>query len=567
MLNKTLFLHSFLITTSLFFIINNSYSQISIIPTSYLKNIQAPKNLQPLTTPKKVIIAIVDDGVRVTHEGLRDFIWINPKEVINNIDDDGNGLIDDINGWDMSDNDNDVMPPEFRLKDFKHGTELAGIIVNIVRHIYGKNATDYIQILPVKTLTDNANSNYLDSAFQGIDYAIDAGADIILTAWGVNRIRKVEKDILKKAHKNNILIIASAGNFPEEKIQYPAGHETVLSVAAIDNENKKLSRSNFGNFIDLSAIGSNIPSTSVYTDTAYSNTYGTSSSAAIVATAAAIIKLNHPKYTNSQIKACLISSTDSLSLDELYQGKMGAGKLNIESAIKCEIFSKSHTETIELSKAQGYLYFNSKLGSFKNWLIQPDINFVGLRFIYTPLTGDLGEGQINFFHNNNKNAKLLSKFDRNNVTDKLFITSKSPYVTFNIDDSSEPIEWLIHYKAETTIYRKLYCHSTKRLNKPGIIEDGSAENSYALNSDCKWLITAPKGKKINFIFSEFDTEEKTDLVYFFNGIGTQEKIMAIFSGHNIPPEFTSWSNQVLVWFVSDKNNQGKGWKANYKFID
>ena len=65
----------------------------------------------------------------------------------------------------------------------------------------------------------------------------------------------------------------------------------------------------------------------------------------------------------------------------------------------------------------------------------------------------------------------------------------------------------------------------------------------------------------------FATEAKTDWVYFFNGSGTHEKIMAIFSGPNIPPEITTWRNQVLVWFVTDGKNQGKGWKAEYRFQD
>jgi len=88
-----------------------------------------------------------------------------------------------------------------------------------------------------------------------------------------------------------------------------------------------------------------------------------------------------------------------------------------------------------------------------------------------------------------------------------------------------------------------------------------------MESDCKWLITAPKGKVIYIKFVEFDTEVRTDWVYFFNGKGTHEKIMAVYSGPRIPPELTTWSNQVLVWFVTDGKNQRKGWKAEYHFQD
>ena len=88
-----------------------------------------------------------------------------------------------------------------------------------------------------------------------------------------------------------------------------------------------------------------------------------------------------------------------------------------------------------------------------------------------------------------------------------------------------------------------------------------------MNNDCKWLITAPEGKVIHIKFTEFDTEAKTDRLYFFNGAGTHEQIMAIFSGPDIPPELTTWSNQVLIWFVTDAKMQGKGWKMEYKFQD
>ena len=76
---------------------------------------------------------------------------------------------------------------------------------------------------------------------------------------------------------------------------------------------------------------------------------------------------------------------------------------------------------------------------------------------------------------------------------------------------------------------------------------------------------APEGMVVKIRFTEFDTEAKTDLVYFFNGSGTHEDIMAIFSGPDIPPELITWSNQVLVWFVTDSQNQHGGWKAEIQF--
>ena len=126
-------------------------------------------------------------------------------------------------------------------------------------------------------------------------------------------------------------------------------------------------------------------------------------------------------------------------------------------------------------------------------------------------------------------------------------------------------DWLLEYRAELIDYAGLYCKETVYLHEEGTFEDGSGPNDYSINSDCKWLITAPEGKVINIRFTEFDTEAKTDFVYFFNGSGTHEDIMAVFSGTEIPPELTSWNNRVLVWFVTDGDVQRKGWKAEYRF--
>jgi hypothetical protein len=81
------------------------------------------------------------------------------------------------------------------------------------------------------------------------------------------------------------------------------------------------------------------------------------------------------------------------------------------------------------------------------------------------------------------------------------------------------------------------------------------------------LITAPEGKVVEFSFTEMDTQPRIDLIYFFDGSGTHEEIMAVLSGTEIPPVLKTWGNQVLVWFLSDSEVQGKGWKAEYRFVD
>ena len=125
-----------------------------------------------------------------------------------------------------------------------------------------------------------------------------------------------------------------------------------------------------------------------------------------------------------------------------------------------------------------------------------------------------------------------------------------------LDSMAEPID-----------FSRLYCSGTRRLDAEGEIADGSGPEPYSANSDCKWLITAPEGKVVHFEFGEFDTEARVDQVLFFDGAGTHERIMAAFSGPALPPELTTWRNRVLVWFVTDGEREGQGWRATVRFRD
>ncbi|MCP4600184.1 MAG: CUB domain-containing protein [Proteobacteria bacterium] len=130
-----------------------------------------------------------------------------------------------------------------------------------------------------------------------------------------------------------------------------------------------------------------------------------------------------------------------------------------------------------------------------------------------------------------------------------------------------------HHRYSNTSFSKVRTRGTITLYA-GESKKAKAVGTYALNrfppsvlvpGSTVHVTYKPKGKVIHFEFIEFDTQPKTDLIYFFNGRGTNEKIMAIFSGPNIPPELTTWQNEVLVWFVSDGKVQGQGWKAKVSF--
>ena len=535
----------------------------------FLKKINVPDNLKPEKS-RTILIAVVDDGVRITHRDLKDFIWTNPREVPENeIDDDGNGYVDDIHGWDVSDQDNNPAPPEGR-SEFYHGTHVAGIATQIVKYAYGESASDFIKIIPVKSLSDTTKTTYLKDAYKGIEYALDLGADIIICSWGIDLIADEESKILERAEKKGTLIVASAGNLPEEREQYPAAYKSVIAVAAVDNKGQKVKNSNFGQFIDLSALGVGIRSAGVWSDEDYEVNDGTSFSTPMVAATAALIKVQHPAYSDKEIEACLKSSTEVIEVSApRYNGKIGAGKLNVESAVRCELFEKQPDKQNHLFHPKGYLYYKGITKNSVSWLLEPQGEFKGIWIKPVFNREEASQGTIDFYTSKSSDARKVGSYSLDSLPERIFVPGNSAFVRFepNPLDSGQKFDWMLEYEAETINFSTLYCEGTKYRNEEGTLNDGSGPKDYSFNTNCKWLITAPEGKVIHFKFKEFDTEAKTDWIYFFHGSGTHEKIMAMFSGPDIPPELTTWGNQALLWFVTNGVKQNKGWQVEYNFQD
>jgi len=535
----------------------------------YLDSILIPTITSLETLPNPVVIAIVDDGVRVSHQHLEGFIWTNPREKPGNrIDDDGNGFVDDIHGWDVSDNDPVVAPPDARLTEFYHGTHLAGIIMQIVRESYGSSASDFVRVMPVKALSDGADRPYIKDGYQGIEYAVRAGADIVVCAWGVGEISPEHERVLQEAHDRGILIVSSAGNFPEGREQYPAAHDSVIGVAALDGDDKKIQKSNFGSFVDLSAPGAKISSTAVTSDTAYEERDGTSQAAAIVAGAAAVVKLQHPDYSAEQVTACLKESATNIEdLNPRYNAKLGAGKLNVRAAVECALFDQQAAPARVLTKPQGYLRVRPSGKAPATWAIRVSGPINGLRFTPRATEGRAGDSTITFFREDSGQPHKTESILLSEFTEDVFVPGGTAFVAVGTEGAEPDLSWLLEYRAEPIDLSTLYCRDTVHLYEEGTIEDGSGAHDYTYDNSCKWQIIAPEGKVVEIKFTVLDTQPRVDLIYFFNGTGTHEDIMAIFSGTEIPPVLTTWSNQVLVWFVTDGDVQGKGWKAEYRFRD
>ena len=534
----------------------------------YLEAIQTPRIEATNKRSDPIIIAVVDDGMRITHQDLTGFVWSNPKEKPNNrIDDDGNGYVDDVYGWDVSDQDNDVGAPAER-PDFYHGTHIASIVTAIAKAAYGEAAADHIQIMPVKSLSDSAPHTYIKSGYQGIRYAIDAGADIIICAWGVGHITAEESAILKEAADKGILVVAASGNLPQELDQFPAAFAAVLAVGSIERDGSKTINSNYGQFVDISAPGSAIRGASSTSDDAYDVKDGTSFSTAMVATAAALVRLSNPRLTATEIEACLLSSSRPIDITKReFSAKLGAGSLDIEAAVACDLLNEQPDEVTQLVHSKGFMRAPTKSKDAFSWNIQPPGEFSGIRFTPMLNSDQAPKGLVEFRSTDRPDAEVIASYPLDAPPENIYVPGTTAYVTVAMKRNRRGPDWLLKYEAEPINFSRLYCHDTKRLGTEGIIADGSGPAPYSGNSDCKWQITAPEGKVVRIRFDSLATESQTDLIYFFNGAGTHEDIMALISGDELPPAFTSWSNEVLIWFVSDDANHGQGWTLSYSFED
>lgn len=269
--------------------------------------------------PKRIVkVAVIDTGVDINHEKIKSSIWFNSKEKLNGIDDDGNGFVDDVNGWNFHDNNNRVQD------NHGHGTHVTGIILN-------QNISKHIQIIPIKYIEPSSLSgDTLASSLKAFEYAINLDVDIINYSAGGGVYSEEEKTLMQKAEKKGILIVAAAGNEGENADQvkyYPAGYNlgNIISVTAVNEKRKLISVANYGmQSVHIAAPGFRIYSALPYNK--YGVMTGTSQATAYVTGVAAMILSQTERIRDaSLLKERLLKTTDVNSdLNILSQGILDA---------------------------------------------------------------------------------------------------------------------------------------------------------------------------------------------------------------------------------------------------
>lgn len=295
----------------------------------YLTVIKAYDGWQIDQSDSSMVIGIIDTGVKLDHEDLGNVAY-NHADPINDIDDDGDGYIDNFRGWDIANDDNDA-----NTDGHPHGTHVTGISSATANNSLGMAGIGFAsKYLPINAW--NSTYNTLMNEYEGIVYAADHGAKVINLSWGgINNFSRYGQDIINYAVlEKNVVVVAAAGNTHKSLDFYPASYDNVLSVGATDMEDNMTTWGTYSYFIDIMAPGQKIYSTK--SNGGYEKSGGSSFAAPMVAGAAALVRSHFPEFSALQVMEQLRVTSDDIyhegsNMD--YYGQMGKGRLNVHRAL------------------------------------------------------------------------------------------------------------------------------------------------------------------------------------------------------------------------------------------
>lgn len=324
----------------------------------YLKTINAEQAWQVTKGSPSIVVAVLDTGVDIDHPDLQDNIWTNPGEIPGDgLDNDKNGYIDDVHGWNFIRN---IASPQPKIEQnsfndsASHGTFLAGLISAIHDNGFGiKGVTANVKIMPLVVL-DPDGFGWSDGVADAVNYATANGASIINLSFGGDEHSEKLKNSIINAYNKGVLVVAAAGNTLVGGVDltsspiYPICYDQeftenrVLGVIATDKTNRVTSFTNYGKgCIDLAAPGVDMTSL-VYQNSAYPAYHdyvsdgwqGNSFSTALVAGAAALLRSYKPDLKVNELRDLLMSESGLIFLpDPKYNDKAGQGILDIKRAM------------------------------------------------------------------------------------------------------------------------------------------------------------------------------------------------------------------------------------------
>jgi hypothetical protein len=317
----------------------------------YLERIGAPGAWNTGTGSREVIVAVLDSGVDVTHEDLKDNIWENSAdEYGDGVDNDHNGFIDDTWGYDFVRDESLPVPfvssGQINPTSTLHGTLVSGVIGAIGNNGLGVSGISWsVRILPVRVLNEMGDGDGYTIS-RGLHYAVDQGAKVVnLSFSGPVNDSDIEEAV-RYAYEHGVVVVSAVGNEGKdvhESPAYPActpsdpGEDWVIGVAASDALDERAFFSNYGKeCIDITAPGTDFTGVSYFNpDFGYDEMYtdgwsGTSLAAPVVTGVVSLILGSYPGITPDQMKTVLQLTADPIEGE--YRSDMGAGRVNVERA-------------------------------------------------------------------------------------------------------------------------------------------------------------------------------------------------------------------------------------------
>jgi subtilisin family serine protease len=344
---------------------------------------------------RNVVIGILDTGVDWDHPDLSSQIWINLGEDVNGngiidasdfngVDDDHNGYIDDLRGWDFVEGvqdevaqgeDGDVQdnnPMDF----YTHGTHCAGIAASAMNNSIGvAGIAPGCTIIPLRAgfaMPDGGGALTTEAISEALYYAADNGVNILSMSFGGDPFSKTDLEAYQYAYSKGVILIAAAGNSSSSAEHYPSAYPNVIAVSATGPEDEMASFSNYGNWVDVSAPGENILST-IYNDE-YAKYSGTSMSTPLVAGLTALIQSAHPEWSDEDVEIQLLSTTDDIdTLNQAYKWQLGTGRINAAKALTQEASSRLRVWDTKYD----YFYNSQHSGLVDSMKIRIDLSNLG----------------------------------------------------------------------------------------------------------------------------------------------------------------------------------------------
>lgn len=319
----------------------NDYTPTGNPSQWFLAKINAPAAWDVFSAGSTVAVAVVDNAVQTNHPDLSANMYTNTGEIAGNgIDDDNNGFIDDVMGYDVGDDDNNANPLN---TSFDHGTHCAGLVSARTNNGTGIASIGFsVRIIPVKATSDASDPTAVDAGYAGVIYAVNAKARVISCSWGGGGNSVTEQAVMNYAWSRNSIVVAAAGNDNVSTQNYPGAYNNVYCVASTTSTDAKSSFSNYGTWVDISAPGSTIRST--LPGNGYGNMSGTSMATPIVAGLCGLMLSKSPYLTPTQVLSCISTTAATLTTSG-----MGAGRIDAAAAMNCAATAIAPSPTVNFT--------------------------------------------------------------------------------------------------------------------------------------------------------------------------------------------------------------------------